>query len=208
MVSIISSTISASSGMVSSFQVPVNNEGPTNVTNVVTISLPSSVLVNSVVDDIGTLYTKQVSRTDPSGNSKTEIWSTAAGAAPGGNFSAVVATISLSSASKIVASLSEWAGVVSLGSVSSADDAGTELSDLLVSDILSNSGNVIVAGFSWQGIATASEKTGILRSSVETSGHKDANVGGALAFNTDTDVEILLSASSFWSSAALQLNSI
>lgn len=208
MVSIISSTISASAGAVSSFQVPVNNEGPTNITNVAIISLPNSASVDSVVDNVGTLYTKRISSLDPSGNSKTEIWSTEAGAAPGGNFSTVVATVNLSAASKIVASLSEWNGVVSLGTVAASDDAGTESIDLLVSDLLSNQGNAIVAGFSWQGIATASAKIGTLRSSVETTGHKDTNVGGALAFNTDSDVEILLSQSSFWSAATLQLNSI
>jgi hypothetical protein len=208
MISIVSSTISASSGVVSSFQVPVNNEGPTGVTNVAIVSLPSSVSVDSIIDDIGTLYTMQVSRTDPSGNSKTEIWATAAGAAPGGNFSTVLATVNLSVASKVVASLSEWSGVVSLGTATSLDDAGAEANDLSVSNSLLNVGNVIVAGFSWQGIATASAKTGTLRSSVETSGHKAANVGGALTFNSESGVEILLSAASYWSVAALQLNSI
>jgi hypothetical protein len=208
MISIVSSTISSSSGAVSLFQVPVNNEGPTGVTNVVIVSLPSSVSVNSVIDDMNTAYTKQVSRTDPSGSSKTEIWSTAAGAAPGGNFSTVTATIILSVPSKIVASLSEWAGVVSLGPATSLDEVGIESSDLSISNSLLSVDNIIAAGFSWQGIATASAKTGILRSSVETSGRKDVNVGGALAFNSGSVVEILLSASSYWSAAALQLNSI
>jgi hypothetical protein len=216
MITIVSSTISSSSGQVSSFQVPINNQNVTGVTNVVTVAIDGNVSVSSVTDSQGTNYTLRKVQNDSGSNIRTEIWSTEAGAAPGGVFGSFnMVTINFSAATKVVASVSEWSGVVSIGTVSSSEDGGMSSSILNVSDYLDASGNVLVAGFSWAGSATASQNIGVLRASdVTTSGRKDhtSQVSGALAYNTSgvqgsLIVGISLSVSSFWSACVLELNS-